>query len=73
MLQAELGEGGVRVSGLQPGPMRTALRGRAFMADQDKDAREPAQYARACVDLLSQAGSGFRGQVVIASPGAGLA
>src|SRR3546814_2815077 len=41
MLQAELGEQGVRISGLQPGPMRTDLRGRAYLADQDKDAQDP--------------------------------
>lgn len=66
MLQAELGEGGVRISGLQPGPMRTALRGRAFVADQDRDARDPAAYAQACVDLLSPAGAAHRGRIVIA-------
>lgn len=64
MLQAELGEkSSVRVSGLQPGPMRTALRGRAFMADQDKDARDPAIYAPACVELLSPAGAAHRGAI----------
>ena len=68
MLQAELGEGGVRISGLQPGPMRTALRGRAFMADQDRDARDPAAYARACVELLSPAGGPHRGRIVVADP-----
>ena len=63
MLQAELGDSGVRVSGLQPGPMRTTLRGRAFVADQDRDAREPEAYAGACVELLSAAGAAHRGKV----------
>ncbi|MEO5566399.1 MAG: SDR family NAD(P)-dependent oxidoreductase [Luteimonas sp.] len=63
MLQAELGDTGVRVSGLQPGPMRTALRGRAFIADQDRDARPPESWAGACVELLSTAGAPYRGKV----------
>ena len=68
MLQAELGANGPRISGFQPGPMRTALRGRAFMADQDQDARDPAEYAQACVTLLSPAGTPHRGRIFIASP-----
>ena len=71
MLQAELGEGGPRISGFQPGPMRTALRGRAFMADQDKDAGDPADYARACVALLSPAGAPYRGRIFLAPPASG--
>lgn len=63
MLHAELGNSSVRVSGLQPGPMRTTLRGRAFVADQDRDARDPATYASACVELLSAAGAAHRGKV----------
>lgn len=63
MLDAELGSSGVRVSGLQPGPMRTTLRGRAFVADQDRDARDPATYAPTCVELLSAAGAAYRGKV----------
>jgi len=68
MLQAELGDAGPRISGFQPGPMRTALRGRAFMADQDRDARDPAVYAPACVELLSPAGAAWRGRTMVASP-----
>lgn len=64
MLSAELGpESPVRVAGLQPGPMRTTLRGRAFLADQDQDARDPATWAGACVTLLSPAGAPHRGRV----------
>jgi NAD(P)-dependent dehydrogenase (short-subunit alcohol dehydrogenase family) len=63
MLDAELGKDSpVRVSGLQPGPMRTGLRGRAFLADQDRDARDPATWAAACVELLSPAGAVHRGR-----------
>ena len=72
MLQAELGADGPRVSGLQPGPMRTTLRGRAFIADQDQDARDPSVYAGACVELLSPAGAPYRGQVFAAGPASRL-
>ena len=67
MLQAELGAQGVRISGFQPGPMRTGLRGRAYVADQDKDARDPAVYARACVELLSPQGAAYRGRTMVAA------
>jgi len=61
MLQAEQGAGGVRVSGLRPGPMRTPLRARAFVEEDDVAARDPAQFAAACVALLSPAGAEHRG------------
>ena len=63
MLQAELAHSPVRVSGLQPGPMRTPLRARAYAADEDRHARDPANYAAHCVALLSTAGAAHRGQV----------
>jgi NAD(P)-dependent dehydrogenase (short-subunit alcohol dehydrogenase family) len=63
MLHAELANSSVRVSALQPGPMRTALRARAFVAEDDRVARDPALYADACVSLLSPAGAVHRGQV----------
>lgn len=62
MLHAELANSSVRVSGLQPGPMRTALRGAAYVEDGDKDARDPGDYADACVALLSAAGEEHRGK-----------
>ncbi len=65
MLQAEQGAQGVRISGLQPGPMRTALRGRAYLAEEDNGARDPAVYTDACVELLSPAGAAHRGQIRI--------
>ncbi|QIL21704.1 SDR family NAD(P)-dependent oxidoreductase [Thermomonas sp. HDW16] len=68
MLQAELGEHGPRVSGLRPGPMRTALRGKAFQPNTDLKAKPPAEYAAACVELLSVAGAGQRGNIVDAMP-----
>lgn len=63
MLHAELANSPVRVSALQPGPMRTPLRAKAYVEDEDKLARNPAEYADACVTLLSPAGAEHRGQV----------
>ncbi len=67
MLQAELGAHGPRISGLRPGPMRTALRGKAFQPNADLDARPPTEYAAACVELLSAAGASQRGVLVEAT------
>jgi NAD(P)-dependent dehydrogenase (short-subunit alcohol dehydrogenase family) len=63
MLHAELASSSVRVSALQPGPMRTGLRSRAYADDTDLQAREAADYAGACVTLLSSDGATHRGQV----------
>lgn len=63
MLHAELGNSSVRVSALQPGPMRTSLRARAYADDEDLQVRDPVDYADACVTLLSAAGAEHRGQV----------
>ncbi len=63
MLHAELATSSVRVSALQPGPMRTSLRAKAYAEDQDIQARDPADYADACVTLLSPAGSVHRGEI----------
>lgn len=63
MLDAELAGTPVRVAGLQPGPMRTPLRARAYADDLDADLRDPQAYAGACVTLLSSAGAPWRGQV----------
>jgi hypothetical protein len=46
--------------------MRTTLRGRAFVADQDHDARDPSAYAAACVELLSASGAPYRGRIRVA-------
>ena len=54
MLHAELANGPIRVSALQPGPMRTGLRAMAFVEEDDRIARDPATYADACVTLLSR-------------------
>lgn len=63
MLDAELAGSSVRVSALQPGPMRTGLRAKAYAEDEDPQARDPADYAEACVTLLSPAGAEHRGRV----------
>jgi len=63
MLHAELANSSVRVAALQPGPMRTSLRAKAYAEDQDGQARDPADYADACVTLLSSAGQAHRGEI----------
>lgn len=63
MLHAELANSSVRVSALQPGPMRTALRAMAYVEESDRVAVDPACYAEACVTLLSPDGAAHRGQV----------
>ena len=48
---------------LEPGPMRTDLRARAYADEAQLRVPAPAAYAPACVHLLSPAGIGHRGQV----------
>ncbi|KQR13790.1 MULTISPECIES: SDR family NAD(P)-dependent oxidoreductase [Xanthomonas] len=62
-LHHETAAGPVRVHGLQPGPMRTALRARAFTHQEDSEAADPTRYASACVTLLSMAGVPYRGAI----------
>ena len=68
MLQAELGEHGPRISGYCPGPMRTQLRGKAYQANNYLNARAAADYAQACVTLLSSEAAGWRGKIQYAGP-----
>ncbi|HEY4556102.1 MAG TPA: SDR family NAD(P)-dependent oxidoreductase [Lysobacter sp.] len=63
MLHAELANSTVRVAGLEPGPLRSALRSKAYVDEHDRSARDPALYADACVTLLSAAGAPHRGRV----------
>lgn len=63
MLQVELGESGPRISGLQPGAMRTGLRSKAYQLNVDADARPASDYAAVCVEMLSPAGAPWRGVV----------
>jgi len=67
-LQAEHAGGTVRFHGLRPGPMRTPLRARAHVSDEDRCARDPAFAAQACVTLLSAEGAAHRGQVWSPTP-----
>ena len=62
-LSAETDATPVRVSALEPGPMRTDLRARAYADAAQLRVPAPAAYAPACVHLLSAAGAPWRGQV----------
>jgi NAD(P)-dependent dehydrogenase (short-subunit alcohol dehydrogenase family) len=53
----------VRVCALQPGPMRTSLRGRAYFGENPGRWPEPSAYAPAMVELLAGSGTDRRGQV----------
>lgn len=68
MLHAELANSPVRVTGLQPGPMRTPLRASAYVEADDAVARDPQDYADACVHLLSADGADHRGCIWSAQP-----
>jgi len=63
MLHDETEASSVRVSGLQPGPMRTSIRARAYVEEAATQCPEPSSYAPACVYLLSAAGAEHRGRV----------
>ncbi|MDH5823833.1 SDR family NAD(P)-dependent oxidoreductase [Luteimonas sp. RD2P54] len=71
MLHAELAGTAVRISGLQPGPMRTPLLARAYVEGDRAGACEPERYAGACVTLLSAAGAARRGQIWRPGPDVG--
>src|SRR5688572_30538533 len=62
-LHDETAASGVRVSALEPGPMRTDLRARAFVDEAQLRVPDPAAYAPAAVHLLSPAGADRRGTV----------
>lgn len=68
MLHAEWANSTVRVSGLQPGPMRTPLRAKAYVEEGDQAAVDPSAYAGACVTLLASAGAAHRGRVWAPAP-----
>ncbi|MGE8232156.1 MAG: SDR family NAD(P)-dependent oxidoreductase [Stenotrophomonas sp.] len=67
-LHHELRNGPVRVCGMQPGPMRTGLRARAFTHEEDAAPVDPANYAAACVQLLAASGTPWRGKVLDLAP-----
>ena len=63
MLQGEQGSHGVRISGFLPGPMRTALRERAYITTEDMVACDPLLYGDACVNLFGSFGRAYRGKI----------
>lgn len=67
-LHDELKSGPVRVAGLHPGPMRTALRARAWSLDQDDAACPPEAAAAHVVTLLSAQGAAWRGDILAVEP-----
>ena len=56
MFAAEVAGSRIGVHAFDPGPMRTALRARAWVEAEDRIARDPAVAADACVALLAGAG-----------------
>lgn len=52
MLKGELGNTAIKVVAVQPGPMRTGLRSRAYIAERDFTAVAPAQYADLCIRAM---------------------
>lgn len=63
MLASELTGSSVHVRALQPGPMRTPLRARAYADDGDPQAADASRYAQACVTLLSSDGAAYDGGI----------
>jgi len=63
ILHEETASGPVRIHGLEPGPMRTPLRGKAWFAENPGEIPEAAAVAPACVALLGAAGLAHRGRV----------
>ncbi|TDK27564.1 SDR family NAD(P)-dependent oxidoreductase [Luteimonas aestuarii] len=68
MLHAETASSSLRISGLQPGPMRTPLRARAYADERAAAARDARDYAQACVTLLSTDGMRHRGTMWAPAP-----
>jgi NAD(P)-dependent dehydrogenase (short-subunit alcohol dehydrogenase family) len=64
MLHDETEVSGVRVSGLQPGPMRTGLRARAYIEEAATNCPEASAFAPTCVYLLSPEGISHRGKIL---------
>jgi len=64
-LHHELQNSSVRVCGLQPPPLRSPLRARAFSDEGDVVAVSPEASARACVQLLSTDGMAWRGKTQV--------
>lgn len=54
-LRAELANTRVQVIEIEPGPMRTALRSRAYVEGEDRNARDPEIVAGTIIDLMAHA------------------
>lgn len=67
----ELERSNVRVHALLPGPMRTALRAKAYFAENPRQIPEPQHWADACVYLLAAADPSLRGAVLDARDAGG--
>lgn len=63
LLHDETENGPVRVSALEPGPMRTSIRSRAYVEEAATQCPPASVYAPACVLLLSAAGAEYRGKI----------
>ena len=64
LLADELEHSSVRVHGLLPPPLRSALRARAYVADRDPAAEDPQRTAGVAVALLGAGASAWRGSVL---------
>lgn len=64
LLHDETEDSVVRVSALQPGPMRTSIRVRAYVDEAATNCPDASEYAPVCVYLLSADGKAARGQIL---------
>lgn len=51
-LRAELTDTRIRITGIEPGPMRTPLRAKAYVEGEDRRAREPAKVAEDIITAI---------------------
>ncbi len=71
LLADELEHSSVRVHGLLPPPLRSALRARAYVADRDPSAEHPQRAAAVALALLGSAATAWRGSMLdLRVPGA---
>jgi NAD(P)-dependent dehydrogenase (short-subunit alcohol dehydrogenase family) len=64
VLDDETDNGSVRVSAIQPNPMHSNIRSRAYVEESAVRVPSPLRTANACVHLLSPAGAAWRGEVL---------
>lgn len=63
-LSDELENSSIAVCGMLPGPMRTALRARAYFAENPAAVAPADAFAPACVYLLGPAGARYKGAIL---------